>query len=155
MTGREDDAAVEGEVLDGRADAGAGAGAGEGRAGASRTLVGRIFDDACLLAISLRDPRTGNGPKLAVAAMLVYLVSPVDVIPDVLPLLGIADDALVVPMLAQGALRLVPREVREEVQERVDSGELRRRALRWVAIVAAIWLVVAATAMTMAWRALH
>lgn len=57
------------------------------------------------------DPALPRGTKLALAAAAVYLASPVDLIPDCVPLLGYLDDLLVAAVVLDGVLRLVDRAV--------------------------------------------
>lgn len=68
--------------------------------------VARLVPDVIRLIGRLaRDPGTGLGVRLGLLALLVYLASPIDVVPDFVPVLGYADDAVIVAL----ALRLVVR----------------------------------------------
>ena len=59
----------------------------------------------------LSDPQTPRLPKLLLGAAVVYLISPIDLVPDWIPVLGQLDDLLVVPALVGCAVLLLPREV--------------------------------------------
>ena len=61
--------------------------------------------------IVLRDPRTPWLPKLILAFAVAYAVSPIDIIPDCIPVLGHLDDLLIVPGLVWVALRMIPENV--------------------------------------------
>ena len=60
-----------------------------------------------------QDPRTPTAAKILLSLALAYALSPVDVIPDFIPVIGYLDDVLIVGVLVMLALRLVPREVWE------------------------------------------
>ena len=60
-----------------------------------------------------QDPRTPMAAKILLSLALAYALSPVDVIPDFIPVIGYLDDVLIVGVLVMLALRLVPREVWE------------------------------------------
>jgi uncharacterized membrane protein YkvA (DUF1232 family) len=68
------------------------------------------------------DPRTPWLAKVLVGAALAYLASPVDVIPDFIPILGHLDDVLLVPGLIWVALWLVPSELKAEIRAAATCG---------------------------------
>jgi uncharacterized membrane protein YkvA (DUF1232 family) len=61
-----------------------------------------------------QDPRTPTAARILLGLALAYALSPVDVIPDFIPVIGYLDDVLVVGVLVMLATRLVPREVWED-----------------------------------------
>ncbi len=73
-----------------------------------------------LLAAALRHERTPWVARVVVLAVLAYAVSPIDLIPDFIPVLGLLDDAVLIPLGLALAIRLVPAEVLNEC--RSDSG---------------------------------
>lgn len=65
----------------------------------------------------LKDQRVSLWPKLLLIFVLVYVLAPIDLLPDFLPVLGQIDDLVVIFLGLQGFVRLCPREVvREHVQ---------------------------------------
>jgi uncharacterized membrane protein YkvA (DUF1232 family) len=85
---------------------------------------------------AIRDPRTPLWAKGVIAAALGYAVSPVDLIPDWVPLGGMLDDLVVTPALLALALKAIPSEVmadaeREEnrIREHKRRGERGKRAV--------------------------
>jgi uncharacterized membrane protein YkvA (DUF1232 family) len=76
-----------------------------GRRESARALVGFVPDCVVLFGRLMRDPRVGRGHRLLVAASVLYLASPIDLVPDFVPVGGQIDDALIVGM----SLRLVLR----------------------------------------------
>ena len=69
----------------------------------------------------LADRRTPRAARWLLRLAIGYLLSPIDLIPDFLPLIGHLDDAVIVPGLVYLALRIVPAEVVAEARERVKD----------------------------------
>lgn len=69
----------------------------------------------------LNDPRTPRGARWLLGLALAYAVSPVDLIPDFIPVLGHLDDVLLVPLLIWLALRLIPKDVLAEHRSRSEQ----------------------------------
>ena len=67
-----------------------------------------------VLYFALRDSRTTALAKLSAVLSVIYLLSPVDLIPDFIPFFGYIDDVVIVPLLLNMAIRLLPADVREE-----------------------------------------
>lgn len=70
----------------------------------------------------LRDTRTPASAKLTAVLALLYVISPVDLIPDVLPILGWLDDGLVAYLLFQLAQRLLPADLLAALKQRASGG---------------------------------
>jgi uncharacterized membrane protein YkvA (DUF1232 family) len=99
--------------------------------------------DLIALFLATRDPRTPWYAKGVAACVAAYALSPIDLIPDFIPVFGYADDLLIVPAGIWVAVRLVPAEL---------MGEFRAEAARIVArpasragalLVVTAWLVAA------------
>ena len=82
----------------------------------------RLKIEVYALYLAYRDPRTPWYAKVVAACVVGYAFSPIDLIPDFIPLVGYLDDLLLLPLGVALALRLVPREVLSESRER--AGEL-------------------------------
>jgi len=67
-----------------------------------------------VLYYGLKDKRTSGVPKMTALLAIIYLLSPIDLIPDFIPFFGYIDDIVIVPLLLNLAIRLLPRQVREE-----------------------------------------
>ncbi len=97
------------------------------------------------LYLAYRDARTPAAAKGVIGLLVAYAVSPVDPIPDVLPVVGYLDELVVVPLGVMLARRLVPdavmRECRTQADEEMDVGRARwvvgaATLLAWVAFAA-------------------
>lgn len=75
-----------------------------------------IRGDARLLWLALKHPLSPGWLKPAVGLMAVYVLSPVDLIPDVIPLLGLADDVVLLPLAIRFLLKRLPERVRSDIQ---------------------------------------
>src|SRR5688572_28611749 len=73
------------------------------------------------LYLVARDPRVPWYARLFVAAVVAYALSPIDLIPDFVPMLGYLDDLILVPLGLALALRLVPRPILEECRARASD----------------------------------
>ena len=77
-----------------------------------------VRTDARLLWLALQHPLSPRWLKPAVALMVLYVVSPVDLIPDVIPIVGVLDDIVLVPLAIRFVLRRLPAAVRADIGHR-------------------------------------
>lgn len=66
------------------------------------------------LYYAYRHPQTGLAPRLIILFTLGYALSPVDLIPDFIPVIGYLDDLVIIPLLITVSIRLIPPDVMEE-----------------------------------------
>jgi uncharacterized membrane protein YkvA (DUF1232 family) len=85
-----------------------------GRAADARALAGLLPDCAVLCRRLLRDPRVSRRRKLSLAALLAYLVLPIDLVPDFVPVAGQLDDALLAALVLRGLVRAAGHDVVRE-----------------------------------------
>ncbi len=101
------------------------------------------------------DRRTPWCAKALAALVVVYALSPIDLIPDFIPILGSLDDLIVVPLGIVLAIRLVPEPVLADCRMRAARLERHKGAMRAVTAVAVlIWLAAVALVVWLIWRAL-
>ena len=81
-----------------------------------------VRGDARLLWLALKHPQSPGWLKPAVALMVLYVVSPVDLIPDAIPILGLMDDVVLIPLAIRFVLKRLPARVRDDIAGRVVSG---------------------------------
>lgn len=87
-----------------------------------KTRAERLKTEIPALFLALRDQRTPVWAKVLAFLTVAYALSPVDLVPDFIPVLGYLDDLLILPGLAALTIRLIPREVMEDCRTR--AGEL-------------------------------
>jgi uncharacterized membrane protein YkvA (DUF1232 family) len=97
------------------------------------------------LALAVRDPRTPWYAKLLVASIVAYACSPIDLIPDFIPVLGYLDDLILLPLGIAWALQLIPPAVLVECRVRAHESMQDGKPVSWVAgaIIVVLWLGVA------------
>jgi uncharacterized membrane protein YkvA (DUF1232 family) len=104
--------------------------------------------DVVALWLASRDPRVPWHAKAAAAAVAAYALSPVDLIPDFIPVIGHLDDLVIVPLGILLAVRLVPAPVMEELRAEAMKRENRTASRTGLALIVSIW---ATTAAFVAW----
>lgn len=104
----------------------------------------RLKRDVVALFLATRDPRTPWAAKTIAAIVVAYAVSPIDLIPDFIPVLGLLDDIILVPIGIAIVIRLIPKPLMDEFRARAHT-EAASIDVRWgMWIVLAVWLTVLA-----------
>ncbi|TWO68467.1 DUF1232 domain-containing protein [Caenimonas sedimenti] len=80
-----------------------------------------VRGDARQLWFALRHPAAPGWLKVGTALILLYLVSPIDVVPDFLPFIGVLDDIIIVPFAIRWLLKRLPAEVANSPSVRRDA----------------------------------
>ena len=89
-----------------------------------------------------RNPGTKLLPKIIIFLTLGYALSPVDLIPDFVPVLGYLDDLILIPALISLSIKLIPKEVLDEARERAAREPLQlRKNWYFAALFILIWIV--------------
>lgn len=87
--------------------------------------LGRLWllmrKELALVWAMLRDPRTPGAAKLTAVLAVLYVLSPVDLIPDVVPLLGWLDDGVVALLLMRLAMQFLPSELHTALKAQVEQ----------------------------------
>lgn len=101
----------------------------------------RIGADVIALWIAARDPRTPRLAKLVAALVAAYALSPIDLIPDFLPVIGYLDDLLIVPLGILLAVRLIPAPLLAEFRERAAQLQARPVSRTAAIFIILLWLL--------------
>ncbi len=100
------------------------------------------------LYLAYRDPRVPWYAKLFAAAVVGYAFSPLDLIPDFVPILGYLDDLVLVPAGIALALRMVPEAVLDQCRQEAREAMARGQPTNWLAagVIVLIWALCIALA---------
>ena len=111
-----------------------------------------IKRDVIALWLAARDPRVpwyAKGLALAIAA---YALSPIDLIPDFIPVLGYLDELILLPFAIMLTVRLIPAALMAEFRERAAAIAIRPRSIVAAAVIVTIWVAAAALLIWWLWR---
>jgi uncharacterized membrane protein YkvA (DUF1232 family) len=122
-------------------------------------MIGRVKDraravkrDVLAIWIAARDRRTPWYVKLLAAAIAAYALSPIDLIPDFIPVLGYLDDLLILPLGILLVVRLIPPDLMAEF--RAEAARLENRPVSRSGLIAIIglWLALGALLFWTVWQ---
>jgi uncharacterized membrane protein YkvA (DUF1232 family) len=120
-----------------------------------RAWAKRIRRDALTLWLAAHHPRTPWLAKVLAGIVVAYALSPIDLIPDFVPVLGLLDDLLLLPALIWLAVRLVPADVlaacRVEAEQRMAAGAARPTSWIGAIVIVLLWLGLAIGLGAVAW----
>lgn len=104
-----------------------------------KAKVRLIKVESYALAYVYRHERTPWYAKLSIIITLGYLLSPIDLIPDCIPILGYLDDLIIVPLLIVLSIKLIPkdilRECRQKALEQINTTTKQKKTAWWFAIL--------------------
>jgi uncharacterized membrane protein YkvA (DUF1232 family) len=103
--------------------------------------------------LAMRDPRAPWPARIVAGLVVAYAFSPVDLIPDFIPVLGYLDDLIIVPLGIALTIKLLPPEVLAEARQRAAAAPPAGKRANWLAgaVIIAVWLLLAALAIRWAW----
>jgi uncharacterized membrane protein YkvA (DUF1232 family) len=121
-----------------------------------KVRVRQIKNETYALAGAARDPRVPWPARLFALLALGYVLSPIDLIPDFIPIIGYLDDLVLVPFFILIARRLIPSDVLAEHRERARARENDNHRGRTAAVViVTIWIVAVLVVALLLWRRLR
>ncbi len=100
--------------------------------------------DTMALWFAYKDPRTPWYAQVFSAVVVAYALSPIDLIPDFVPVLGYLDDLILIPAGIALALKMIPPEVMAEARLKAEEQQNSGKPVNWWvgALIIAIWVVV-------------
>ena len=101
-----------------------------------------------------RDPRTPWLVRLLALGVAAYALSPIDLIPDFIPILGYLDDLIIVPLSVALLLRLVPEDVKLSAQAQAAAVSERPVSRAAAAFIITLWAMLAVASGLLVWRSL-
>ena len=111
-----------------------------------RTWARRLKTETYALALAARDPRVPWYARFFMALVVAYAFSPLDLIPDPIPVLGYLDDLILLPLGIALAIRLIPPEILTTARSQASDPDRPRAPANRLAAAAVVltWLVLAA-----------
>jgi len=105
----------------------------------AKSLKNEIY----ILYLAYRDPRVPWYAKGFMLVIVAYFLSPIDLIPDFIPVLGYFDDLIIVPAGIFLALKMIPKDVMEDCRRKASSEPIVGKA-KWIAtlVIISVWLLV-------------
>jgi uncharacterized membrane protein YkvA (DUF1232 family) len=101
----------------------------------------RLKAEVWALCLAARHPLTPWYAKLWLAAIVAYALSPIDLIPDFIPVLGFLDEIVLLPLAIAVAVKMVPARVMSECRERASAAAQDTRAGRIAAVcIVLVWI---------------
>lgn len=106
--------------------------------------VKQLKNSIYILYLASRDPRVPVYIKLLMLLIIAYALSPVDIVPDFIPVLGYIDDLIILPLGIYLVFKLIPEEVKADYREKAGI-QLPGSRLRWIGLtmIIGIWFLIA------------
>jgi uncharacterized membrane protein YkvA (DUF1232 family) len=111
--------------------------------GRLKSWARRLKRDVVALWLAARDPRTPIAAKLVAGAVAAYALSPIDLIPDFIPVLGYLDDLIIVPAGIWLALKLIPAELMDELRTEAERRGARPTSRGAMVVIVLVWIALA------------
>ncbi len=115
----------------------------------SRKLRSEIY----ALYLASKHPRTPWYAKTLAVFIIGYALSPIDLIPDFIPVVGYLDDLILIPLGIALLIKIIPKDILEECRAKAEADLSKRKPKNWVAAIAIvlIWLLVICLILTLIW----
>jgi uncharacterized membrane protein YkvA (DUF1232 family) len=110
-----------------------------------KAMAKKLKANLIVMYLAYRDPRVPLFTKIFAICVVAYAFSPVDLIPDFIPILGYLDDLILVPLGVYIALRLFPQEVLEEYRTKAEEQRKLGKPKNWITgtLIIIIWITLA------------
>ncbi len=108
-----------------------------------KSKVKQLKTEIAVLMIAYKDKRTPLVPKLIIGFTVAYLLSPIDLIPDFIPVLGLLDDLIIVPLLIKLSIKLIPAVVMIAAREKQKENLQLAKPKNWYFAIAIICVWIA------------
>ncbi|WP_458414234.1 YkvA family protein [Schinkia sp. CFF1] len=109
-----------------------------------RAWAKRLKRQIFVLYLAYKDERVPWYAKLFTACVVAYAFSPIDLIPDFIPILGYLDDVIIVPLGIMFALKMIPNEVLSECESKAEEMMKKGKPKNWVvgSLIILIWVII-------------
>lgn len=109
----------------------------------TQTKAKQLKSETQVLMIAYKDERTPFSAKILIGLTVGYLLSPIDLIPDFIPVLGLLDDLIIVPLLISLSIKLIPAIVLADARQTIKSNSQILNKNNWLfgILIIMIWLL--------------
>ena len=107
------------------------------------SLAHRIRVEAHAVWLAVRDPRTPFLARAWGVLVAAYALSPIDLVPDFIPVIGLIDDAVLIPLGVWVFAKMIPADQLAEHRAAAEIASQRPRSLFGIVIVLALWALIA------------
>ncbi len=113
----------------------------------------RLKTEVYALYLASKHPRTPWYAKVLAALIIGYALSPIDLIPDFIPVLGYLDDLVLVPLGIALLVKIIPKDILDECRAKAAADLSKRKPKNWVAalIIILIWFLVIYLLVALIW----
>ncbi|HAZ49192.1 MAG TPA: hypothetical protein DDW76_36640 [Cyanobacteria bacterium UBA11369] len=103
----------------------------------------KLKKETYAIYLACKDPRTPWYARLLAGCVVAYAFSPIDLIPDFIPIIGYLDDLIIVPLLIWLVLKMIPVAVLNECREKAEAAMSQGKPSSKIAVViiVSIWIV--------------
>ncbi|WP_127536866.1 YkvA family protein [Paenibacillus illinoisensis] len=110
-----------------------------------KAMAREIKRNIFVLYLAYKDPRVSWYAKLFAVGVVAYAFSPIDLIPDFIPVLGYLDDLIIVPLGITIALKLIPQEVIRDCRDKAEEIRKKGKPTNWITggLFILVWIVLA------------
>jgi uncharacterized membrane protein YkvA (DUF1232 family) len=118
-----------------------------------KTKSKQLKSEIVALYLAYKHPRTPWYAKALATLIIGYALSPIDLIPDFIPVVGYLDDLILIPAGTALLIKIIPGDILEECRAKARSDLLNRKPKNWVAavIIALVWLLAIYLALSLIW----
>ena len=109
-----------------------------------KKFLNKVNNAVMSIYFAYQDPRTPRYLKVISFVLIAYVFSPLDLIPDFIPILGQLDDFILIPLVVFLLIKLLPKEVYQEAKKKVETTDEREKPKMWqgIVIITAIWVLI-------------
>lgn len=100
--------------------------------------------EVTVIYYAYQNPKTAILPKIIIFIALGYALSPIDLIPDFIPILGYLDDIIIIPALFALSIKLIPIDILDESRKKAETHPIKLRKYWFYALfIVFMWIVLA------------
>lgn len=120
-----------------------------------RKWAGALKQQTLVVYFAARDPRTPWPARLLALGVAAYALSPLDLVPDFIPVFGLLDDLIIVPLGLMIVLRLLPAEVLATSRAKAEHAASKPTSRTMAVFIVALWVIAMSAFGLWIWRVLR